>query len=339
MKIFLASSHESLDDMHKIARIVESLHHEPLPWDSPEAFLPGTNTLNGLIQLSRDVHAAILVFAEDDKVWYRTSEQFQARDNVLLEYGLFAGILGPERTLICRKGKPKTPSDLEGIIHIDISGIESARARIEHWISRLEQQRGVYSHPLIAREYVKIAATDRTALDSVYRERKNSAEMVDIVSMALSNALDELVNDSDHKLLKRVLFNDAHVRLMFVAPTSEYVRQRALEDGDSFNQLQALLRRSVRRSVEIYERLRTLAEQAERDGLLRSVNIGSFEIRVTEFCPHLTIFRTDNSLLLGIYTAAAKGLDSAVLQIERSHDPIFQQLCGHFNNLWALRGP
>lgn len=114
MKVFLASSCESRNDMHKVAHILESLDHDPVPWDSPLAFLPGTHTLNGLIEISRDVDAAVFVFAEDDKIWYRTSELHQARDNVLLEYGLFAGILGPERALICRKGHPKTPSDLAG---------------------------------------------------------------------------------------------------------------------------------------------------------------------------------------------------------------------------------
>lgn len=339
MKVFLASSRESRDDMHKVAQILESLDHVPVPWDSPTAFLPGTYTLNGLIEISRDVDAAVFVFAEDDKIWYRTSELHQARDNVLLEYGLFAGILGPERTLICRKGQPKTPSDLEGIIHIDISGIESARARIENWIRRIDQQRGAYSHPLLARDFVRIVANDRKTLDREYRERKYFAHTVDIVSMALSNALNELATDSEHKLLKRVLFNNAHVRLMFVAPTSEYLRQRALEDGDSFDQLQAFLRRSVRRSIEIYQRLKTLHEEADTEGRLQSVAVGSLEIRVTEFCPHFTIYRTDDSLLFGIYTAAAKGLDSAVLQIQKSHDAIFQQVSGHFNSLWALHWP
>src|SRR5262249_33918660 len=64
--------------------------------------------------------------------------------------------------------------------------------------------------------------------------------------------------------------------------------------------------------------------------------VGTFEIRVTEFCPHFTIYRTDDSILLGIYTAAARGLDSGVLQIQKSHDAMFQQISGHFNSLWAL---
>jgi hypothetical protein len=336
MKIFLASSRESLNDMHRVAQIVEGLGHVPLPWDSPTAFLPGTYTLNGLIEISRDVDAAVFVFAEDDTIWYRTSELHQARDNVLLEYGLFAGILGPERALICRKGQPKTPSDLEGIIHIDISRVESARASIENWIRRLDHQRGAYSHPLLARDFIRIVANDRKALDRDYRERKFSAHTIDIVSIALSNALDELATDSENRLLRRVLFNDVHVRLMFVAPTSQCVRQRALEDGDSFDQLQALLRRSVRRSVEVYQRLKALHEEAETEGRLRGVAVGLFEIRVTEFCPHFTIYRTDDSILLGIYTAGAKGLDSAVLQVQKSHDAMFQQVAGHFNSLWAL---
>src|SRR5882672_1296231 len=118
--------------MHHIAQQVEALGHEPLPWDQPGVFLPGTYTFNGLIEVSRNVDAAVFIFAEDDKVWYRNGEAQQPRDNVLVEYGLFAGMLGLERALICRKGTAKTPTDLAGLVHIDItkSRMEAARAEI-----------------------------------------------------------------------------------------------------------------------------------------------------------------------------------------------------------------
>jgi predicted nucleotide-binding protein len=94
MKIFLASSQESLPDLRQLAHQLAAMGHSPLPWDSPEVFMPGTYTLDGIIEISRDVDAAIFIFAEDDKIWYRTSELRQPRDNVLIEYGLFAGHSG-----------------------------------------------------------------------------------------------------------------------------------------------------------------------------------------------------------------------------------------------------
>jgi hypothetical protein len=324
--------------MHKIAAIVEGLGHQPVPWDAPTTFVPGTYTLSGLIDLTRDVDAAIFIFAEDDRVWYRSSELHQARDNVLFEYGLFVGILGQDRALICRKGQPKTPSDLEGIVHIDIAGIEAARARIEHWIKRLDKHSGAASHTLLAREFVRVVANDRKVLDREYRDRKYSAHEIDVVSIALTNALDELATDRQDTLLRRIILENVHVRLLFVAPNSDYVQHRAREDGDSVDQLRAHLRRSVRRSVDVYERLRVVHEQAAAEGRLQAVSVGSLEIRVTEHCPYMTVFRTDNTVLLGLYTAAAKGLDTAVLQVHKAHDALFHQVTGHFNRLWSLRG-
>ena len=338
MKVFLASSRESLNDMHKIAFFLEALGCDTLTWDSPDAFLPGTYMLGVIIDVSRAVDAAIFIFAEDDRVWYRSSELHQPRDNVLVEYGLFAGILGPERALICRKGRPRTPSDLEGIVHIDISDdrIESARARIEAWIRRLQQRRGLDSQPLFAQEFVRIVTDDRQTLHTEYRDRKYSAQRVDILSMALIGALDELATDGDHKLLDRVLFHNAQVRMMFVTPTSEYVRQRAIEDGEPSEQLQMRLRGAVRRAVEIYERLKARHGAAEREGRIRATAVGSLEIRVTDFCPHFTIYRTDDSILWGIYTSASKGLYSSVLQVQRSHGALFEQIGKHFDCLWQL---
>jgi hypothetical protein len=44
--------------------------------------------------------------------------QPQPRDNVLIEYGIFASSLGRERTIIWRSGNPKQASDLGGLVFI-----------------------------------------------------------------------------------------------------------------------------------------------------------------------------------------------------------------------------
>jgi predicted nucleotide-binding protein len=114
--------------MRSVAHCIEGLGHTPLEWDCPKAFVAGENTLSRIIEISREVDAAVFVFGEDDKLWYRNSPMVQPRDNVLVEYGLFAGVFGPERALMCRKGHAKTPSDLDGIVHVDIS--EGAKWRL-----------------------------------------------------------------------------------------------------------------------------------------------------------------------------------------------------------------
>ena len=139
MKIFIASSRESIDRLRDIEVWLEEDGHDPLPWDTPGLFPPGDQTLLTLINISKQVDAAIFIFGEDDHIWYRGDAMLQPRDNVLIEYGLFVGVLGSRKSIICRYGNPRNASDLHGITVIDISDKRKARARAELriWASRL----------------------------------------------------------------------------------------------------------------------------------------------------------------------------------------------------------
>jgi hypothetical protein len=139
MKVFLASSTEAFEELNEVANWLEELGHEPLPWDMPSLFLPGDNTFLRLIEISKQVDAAVFIFSEDDTVWYRADTVPQPRDNVLIEYGLFAGVLGQNRAIICRKGTPKSATDLYGIIVVDISEgkKQGARLKVRAWMQNL----------------------------------------------------------------------------------------------------------------------------------------------------------------------------------------------------------
>lgn len=141
--MFLGSSSESLDHLGEIAMWLEEANLEPVPWNRPTLFLPGENTFLKLIEISRTVDAAVFIFAEDDKVWYRADTVSQPRDNVLLEYGLFVGALGPKRAIICRSGKPKAATDLQGINWIDTSPglIQRAQVQLKAWAQELTRSR------------------------------------------------------------------------------------------------------------------------------------------------------------------------------------------------------
>lgn len=141
MKVFLASSQESLEQLREISSWIEAEGHEPVPWDSPSLFLPGENTFEKLIEISKEVDAAIFIFAEDDKVWYRADALLQPRDNVLIEFGVFAGSLGQRRAIICTKGSPKTATDLRGIVVVDKDKPQYARLKIQMWIKNLMTRR------------------------------------------------------------------------------------------------------------------------------------------------------------------------------------------------------
>lgn len=136
MKVFIGSSREQLDCAIRIAKWIEQLQHEPVMWDNDDLFALGTYVLPRLIEIANTVDASVLIFGDDDQVWYRDDKMRQPRDNVLLEYGLFAGVLGHENTVICRVSKSKVPSDIDGLIRLELSesSENTARGKFLAWL-------------------------------------------------------------------------------------------------------------------------------------------------------------------------------------------------------------
>jgi Predicted nucleotide-binding protein containing TIR-like domain len=134
VKIFLGSSREALPSLYEVADWLEADGHEPQPWDDVGLLLPGENTFVALVGIARSVDAAIFIFGEDDNVWYRQDSGVkQPRDNVLIEYGLFSGILGQGRVIICREGEAKLASDIDGITYVDLASKIRARRAVSAW--------------------------------------------------------------------------------------------------------------------------------------------------------------------------------------------------------------
>jgi hypothetical protein len=90
------------------------------PWTT--VFNPGVNTLDRLVELTREVDFAAFVFAQDDWTSPATGDPGTAvpgmaspRDNVVFEAGLFGGALGMRRTFILHANDAKLPTDLLGL--------------------------------------------------------------------------------------------------------------------------------------------------------------------------------------------------------------------------------
>ena len=134
MKVFLGSSREALPYLYEVADWLEAAGHQPQPWDDAGLLLPGENTFTALVGIARSVDAAIFIFGEDDTVWYRKDSGFkQPRDNVLIEYGLFSGILGQRRVIVCREDQAKLASDIDGITYVNLNSKMRARLGILAW--------------------------------------------------------------------------------------------------------------------------------------------------------------------------------------------------------------
>ncbi len=141
-QVFVGSSTESVNLAHEVGSWLEDHDYRALVWDDSDLFMPGENAFLKLIEISKRVEAAIFIFSEDDRLWYRSDAMVQPRDNVLLEYGLFAGALGPKRAIICRSGRPKQATDLLGITLIDLDPRkkQGARVRLSTWARNLGRQ-------------------------------------------------------------------------------------------------------------------------------------------------------------------------------------------------------
>lgn len=136
-RVFLGSSEEAREHVDLIAEWLEEEGLTPVPWTEPEVFLPGSPIMKQILDQARNgVTAAAFVFAADDLL---ADGDTQPRDNVILEYGLFAGALGEANTIAFQVGSLKKPSNLSGIIHIDLSKKYAAKRRLKAWVRKLRE--------------------------------------------------------------------------------------------------------------------------------------------------------------------------------------------------------
>jgi Predicted nucleotide-binding protein containing TIR-like domain len=113
--VFIGSSSEG----REVAEAIQAnMDHdwEAVVW-SQGLFGLSDGTLETLVEKSESFDFAILVLTPDDMIESRGTVTQAPRDNVLLEIGLFVGVLGPRRTFVVydRGAGLKLPSDLAGV--------------------------------------------------------------------------------------------------------------------------------------------------------------------------------------------------------------------------------
>jgi hypothetical protein len=113
--VFVGSSSEGLE-LAKIIQVLLDANNDVELWDQG-VFGLSHGTLESLVGAIPRFDFAVLVLTADDLLLSRGTEKQTARDNVLLELGLFMGGLGRDRTFIIydRENSPKLPSDLAGV--------------------------------------------------------------------------------------------------------------------------------------------------------------------------------------------------------------------------------
>lgn len=115
-RLFLGSSSEGRDVARNLQAELGDIV-EVVRWDQ-SVFEPGGYTLDSLIATAVSVDFAVLVATPDDTTASRGETEASPRDNVVLEFGLFAGALGRERTYLLATGPLRLPTDVLGLTRL-----------------------------------------------------------------------------------------------------------------------------------------------------------------------------------------------------------------------------
>ncbi len=120
-RVFIGSSSERLDVARNLhVALEQAVKCEATVWDQ-NVFTPSEYALESLTKAAREADFAILIAAPDDLTESRGERGASPRDNVILELGLFIGILGVRRVLIlCPEVESgvRLPSDLFGLTRL-----------------------------------------------------------------------------------------------------------------------------------------------------------------------------------------------------------------------------
>lgn len=118
MKIFIASSTESLSYATSAQKIFQEKNLDATIWKDAEFDLSST-IIDSLEKLKSNYDVAVFIFYPDDELNFRGESIKSVRDNVIFEFGLFVGALGINRcfALVPSNLDIKKPSDLLGVIH------------------------------------------------------------------------------------------------------------------------------------------------------------------------------------------------------------------------------
>lgn len=162
VRLFLGSSSEGREVARNLqVELGDSI--QVVRWDQ-SVFEPGGYTLDSLIATATSVDFAVLVATPDDTTVSRGETKPSARDNIVMEFGLFAGALGRERTYLLATGELKLPTDVLGLTRLPYRPQSNQRAAVSDAALRIEERVRSLG-PLARGSAPGGSSTPRTALD------------------------------------------------------------------------------------------------------------------------------------------------------------------------------
>jgi hypothetical protein len=119
-KVFIVHGHDQ-GAKHEVARFIERLKLEAIILQ--EQPNQGRTIIEKFEECADEVGFAVVIMTPDDTM-AAPSSSMRARQNVIYELGYFAGRLRRGRTCVLRKGDVEIPSDLSGVIYIELDPYE-----------------------------------------------------------------------------------------------------------------------------------------------------------------------------------------------------------------------
>lgn len=153
-KVFIGSSSQAKEKATIVKYILGELGAETtLWWIDPQTFIPGTVIIDSLIRAANEHDAAVFILNKDDEITKSSpeSKKYLPRDNVLIEAGMFMGVLGKESVALCTVPDIHKPSDFEGIqtIPFDVDNRDKFSARLKVWLENVRVQKRLKSNVLM----------------------------------------------------------------------------------------------------------------------------------------------------------------------------------------------
>lgn len=205
---FIGSSAEGLPYARALAHHLEAAGIAVEQWDL-STFALGQTTVEALEEALARCSFAAFVATGDDKTISRGHAKISPRDNIVFEFGLFAGRLTRERTfLLVPKDVPsvRLPSDLLGVTigyftlratrPAQRTGMRSAAEKIVEAIERVGPL-DVPSDPALANELLGSVSRQLTALAGAGYTNLDTANRDAWVKTVLTGALDPFLVRAD----------------------------------------------------------------------------------------------------------------------------------------------
>lgn len=142
-RIFIGSSSESVKIAKEVKKNLEP-EYECTIWQD-NFFQLNDSTYHNLVRRAAEFDFGIFIGGKDDRVLRikNGTEKIGARDNVYLEFGLYAGVLGMERTYFFIHNDCGIASDLYGITVLRFRGQKGVEACCRQLKEKLQEEREI----------------------------------------------------------------------------------------------------------------------------------------------------------------------------------------------------